>query len=129
MIRRYPPRGPVRGVDDPLLAEAGASRPSNGRCRAATRTIYDHLWSWESLVRTVQLRDAKARLSALVEAAEKGEASVITKHGRPAAMLVPMDMAERLIAAEGPSLAEMLLSIPAGFEVERDPTPLRAADL
>ena len=80
-------------------------------------------------MRTVQLRDAKARLSALVEAAEKGEASVITKHGRPAAMLVPMAMAERLIAAEGPSLAEMLLSIPAGFEVERDPTPLRAADL
>ena len=28
---------------------------------------------------TVQLRDAKARLSALVEAAEKGESTTITK--------------------------------------------------
>ena len=34
------------------------------------------------------LRDAKARLSELVTAAEKGERVVITKHGKPAVELV-----------------------------------------
>ena len=34
------------------------------------------------------LREAKARLSELVAAAEKGERVVITKHGRPAVELV-----------------------------------------
>ena len=34
------------------------------------------------------LREAKARLSELVTAAEKGERVVITKHGRPAVELV-----------------------------------------
>lgn len=34
------------------------------------------------------LRDAKARLSALVSAAESGERVVITRHGKPAVELV-----------------------------------------
>ena len=34
------------------------------------------------------LREAKARLSELVAAAEKGERIIITKHGRPAVELV-----------------------------------------
>jgi prevent-host-death family protein len=42
---------------------------------------------------TIQLRDAKAILSALVDEAEKGKLTVITRHGRPAAMLVPMSTA------------------------------------
>ena len=33
----------------------------------------------------VQLREAKARLSALVDAAERGEATTITRHGTPEA--------------------------------------------
>lgn len=34
-------------------------------------------------MKTMQLREAKASLSALVEAAENGEPTVITKHGKP----------------------------------------------
>lgn len=80
-------------------------------------------------MKTIQLRDAKAILSALVDAAEKGEPTLITRHGRAAAMLVPVDMAGRLGASDRPSFADFLLSIPAGIEVERDATPLRPIDL
>ena len=37
------------------------------------------------------LREAKARLSELVTAVRNGERVIITKHGRPAAELVPCD--------------------------------------
>lgn len=80
-------------------------------------------------MRTIQLRDAKANLSALVDAAEKGEPTVITRHGRAAAVLVPVDMAERLGAPDRPSFADFLLSIPAATDFDRDATPLRHADL
>ena len=80
-------------------------------------------------MKTIQLRDAKATLSALVDAAEKGEPTLITRHGRAAAMLVPIDMAKRLGAPDRPSFADFLLAIPAGIEVERDATPLRPIDL
>ena len=59
---------------------------------------------------TVQVRDAKARLSALIEAAERGEPTTITRHGRP-------------------SFADLLLSFPEQLEVERDRTPPRDIDL
>ena len=75
-------------------------------------------------MKTVQLRDAKANFSALVEAAERGEPSIITKHGRPAAMLVPMEQAEKFYATLRPSLAEYLLAAPERLEYERDQTPL-----
>jgi prevent-host-death family protein len=80
-------------------------------------------------MKTIQLREAKATLSALVDAAEHGEPTVITRHGRPAAMLVPIDMGERLGAPDRPSFADFLMSIPADVEVERDATPLRPVDL
>jgi antitoxin Phd len=80
-------------------------------------------------VRALGLRDAKAALSAVVEAAERGEATTITKHGRPAAVVVPLADAQRLYAPERPSFAEMLMSIPEDLETERDPSPLRVPDL
>jgi antitoxin Phd len=49
-------------------------------------------------VRTLRLRDAKASLSAVVDAAEHGEATTITKHGRPAAVVVPVEDARQLYA-------------------------------
>ncbi|MCL1879297.1 MAG: type II toxin-antitoxin system prevent-host-death family antitoxin [Actinomycetia bacterium] len=39
---------------------------------------------------SVSLYDAKANLSRLVSKAQKGEVTVITKHGKPAALLMPM---------------------------------------
>jgi len=78
---------------------------------------------------TVQVRDAKARLSALIEAAERGEPTTITRHGRPAAMVVPMADARRLYPDDRPSFADLLLSFPEQLEVERDRTPPRDIDL
>ncbi len=80
-------------------------------------------------MRTLSLRDAKATLSAVVEAAERGEATTITKHGRLAAVVVPVGDAERLYAGKRPSFADVLLNIPEDLETERDPTPMRVPDL
>ena len=83
----------------------------------------------EARVRTLGLRDAKTSLSAVVEAAERGEATTITKHGRPAAVVVPVEDARRLYGGKRPSFANLLLSIPEDLETERDPTPVRVPDL
>lgn len=80
-------------------------------------------------MKRLPLRRAKASLSAVVEAAEHGEATTITKHGRPAAVVMPVEEARRLYAVERPSFAELLMSIPEDLETERDPSPVRVPDL
>jgi antitoxin Phd len=80
-------------------------------------------------VRTLRLRDAKASLSAVVDAAEHGEATTITKHGRPAAVVVPVEDARQLYAIKRPSFVDLLMSIPEDLETERDPSPVRVPDL
>ncbi|MBS9721772.1 type II toxin-antitoxin system prevent-host-death family antitoxin [Tianweitania sp. BSSL-BM11] len=77
---------------------------------------------------TVQLRDAKARLSALVDAAERGEATVITRHGKPAARIVPIEKVSEQPDGEKLSFAEWLLSMPGEMEFERDRRPMRVID-
>jgi len=77
---------------------------------------------------TINLRDAKANLSAVVEAAERGEATTITKHGRPAAVVVPVEAAHTLLTAPRPSFASLLMAIPAD-DFERDLTPPRDIEL
>lgn len=74
-------------------------------------------------MRTLPLRDAKASLSAVVEAAERGEATTITKHGRPAAVVVPVGLAKRLCLTNRPSFASLLMGIP--YPVEIEPIPHR----
>lgn len=80
-------------------------------------------------MQSIQIRDAKAKFSALVEAAEHGRPTTITRHGRPAAVLVPVEDARRLYPGDRPSFADLLLSFPGGAELERDDTPLREVDL
>ncbi len=78
---------------------------------------------------TLQIRDAKAGLSAVVAAAEKGRPTIITRHGHPSAMVVPMEAGRRLYPVDTPSLAAHLLAIPDSLETQRDTTPLRGIDL
>ena len=78
---------------------------------------------------TLRLREAKASLSAVVEAAERGEATTITKHGRPAAVVVPVEEAKRLYPTNRPSFAALLMGIPDALGIERDNAPLRETDL
>ena len=80
-------------------------------------------------MKSIQIRDAKAKFSSLVEAAERGQPTTITRHGRPAAVVVPVEDARRLYPENRPSLVELLLTIPGELEFERDQSPLREIDL
>lgn len=80
-------------------------------------------------MRTLPLRDAKAFLSAVVEAAERGDATTITKHQRLSAVVVPVEHARRLYPTECQSFAALLRDIPEAIEIERDQSPLREAGL
>ena len=80
-------------------------------------------------MKSMQIREAKAKFSALVEAAERGRPTTITRHGRPAAVVVPVEDARRLYAGNRPAFAELLLSFPGGIEFGRDRTPARDIDL
>ena len=61
-------------------------------------------------MRVVQLRDAKARLSALVEEAAQGETTVVTRHGKPRAVILGVDEWNRLRRV--PSFGRLLVSAP-----------------
>jgi prevent-host-death family protein len=80
-------------------------------------------------MRTVGLREAKAKLSELVDIARDGEAVTITRHGEPEAVLVSFQDAKRLGLTPKKSFAELLLSFPGGIEFERDRSPIREIDL
>jgi antitoxin Phd len=63
------------------------------------------------------LQDAKNKFSAVVSAALKGEPQRVTRHGKPAVVIVSAEEFDRLLhqdKAEAPSFAEFLLSIPGG---------------
>ncbi len=62
-------------------------------------------------MKEIQLREAKATLSAVVEAAEKGEPTTITKHGRPAAVVISHREWTKLKSTV-PSFADLLLAVP-----------------
>lgn len=79
-------------------------------------------------MREVQLRDAKASLSALVEGAALGETAIITRHGRPRAVLLGVDEWQRL--RNVPSFGRLLVSAPLG-EADlppRDASPPREVE-
>ena len=58
----------------------------------------------------IQLRDAKATLSAVIDQACRGEPSVITRHGRPEAVLLSFAEWERLTRV--PSFGRLLMAAP-----------------
>jgi prevent-host-death family protein len=81
------------------------------------------------IMRKVQLKDAKANLSAVVDQAIRGKPSVITRHGKPQAVIVGFADWERL--SRVPSFGRLVMSAPleSGDLPERNRTPLRATDL
>ena len=62
-------------------------------------------------MKELQLREAKTTLSAVVDAAEKGEPTTITKHGRPAAVVISHAEWTKL-KTRVPSFADLLLAVP-----------------
>ena len=61
-------------------------------------------------MREIQLRDAKATLSAVVDSARRGEPAVITRHGKPAAVILGFADWERL--SHVPSFGRLLMAAP-----------------
>ena len=80
-------------------------------------------------MRRIQLREAKATLSALVEQAAQGETAVITRHGKPRAVIVGVDEWNRL--RDVPSFGRLLVAAPLeeGDLPPRDMSPSRDAAL
>jgi prevent-host-death family protein len=60
----------------------------------------DQIIGQEATVRTVNLADAKARLSELVERAEAGDTVCILRRGKPAAQLAPVRSPRKRISLE-----------------------------
>jgi antitoxin Phd len=58
----------------------------------------------------IQLRDAKATLSAVIDQALQGEPSVITRHGRPQAVVPSFEEWQRL--SRVPSFGRLLMEAP-----------------
>jgi antitoxin Phd len=79
-------------------------------------------------MREIQLRQAKAALSAVVDDAVRGEPSIITRHGRPEAVVIGFDEWQRL--SNVPSFGRLLMSAPLvpGDLPERDRAPLREVE-
>ncbi len=80
-------------------------------------------------MREIQLRDAKATLSAVVDEAVSGNPSIITRHGHREVVIVSFDEWEKL--SHVPSFGQILMSAPIDLKdlVNRDPEPLREIDL
>jgi antitoxin Phd len=78
-------------------------------------------------MREIQLREAKAILSAVVDDAVRGEPSVITRHGRPAAV-IGFDEWKRL--SNVPSFGRLLMAAPLALDdlPERDRAPMRETE-
>ncbi len=80
-------------------------------------------------MKTINLKEAKTTFSAIIEAAQHGEPTIVTKYGQPAAMIVPIAEGRKLLRDDRPSFAELLLSIPHELEIERDRSPSREIEL
>ena len=78
-------------------------------------------------MRKVQLKDAKADYSAVVDQAIRGKPSVITRHGKPEAVVLGFADWERL--SRVPSFGRLLMSAPleTGDLPKRNHAPMRDA--
>ena len=80
---------------------------------------------------TINLRDAKAGFSNLVDVAVKGEIVTITRHGKPVAALVSVEAAEiarKVLTRKRAGLVSYLRTFPGG-EFTRNRTPSRYVEL
>ena len=80
-------------------------------------------------MRKIQLKDAKAKLSTVVDDAVRGKPSIITRHGKREAVLLSYEEWERLSGV--PSFGRLLMSAPLGEDdvPHRSSAPLRDAGL
>jgi prevent-host-death family protein len=80
-------------------------------------------------MKEIQLRDAKASLSAVVDEAMRGKPAVITRHGKRQAVVVSYEEWERL--SHVPTFGRLLMAAPLAAEdvPKRNRSGLRKIDL
>jgi antitoxin Phd len=80
-------------------------------------------------MKEIQLRDAKANLSAVVDEAMKGKPAVITRHGKKQVVVVSYEEWQRL--SHVPSFGRLLMAAPLaeGDVPKRGLSNLRKVDL
>ena len=80
-------------------------------------------------MRKIQLKDAKATFSTVVDQAARGKPSLITRHGKPEAVVLGFADWERLSSV--PSFGRLLMSAPleAADVPKRNRTPMRDSGL
>lgn len=82
-------------------------------------------------MQTINLKDAKAGFSSLVDGAIRGEFVTITRHGKPVAALVSVEaakIARKAMKRKRPGLVAYLRTFPGG-EFNRNRTPSRDVEL
>jgi antitoxin Phd len=80
-------------------------------------------------MREIQLKDAKAKLSSVIDEAMSGEGAIITRHGRKEAVVISYEEFQRISKAV-PSFGWLLAHSPfeEGDFVERQPARLLKED-
>ena len=80
-------------------------------------------------MREIQLRDAKASLSAVIDEAVHGEPAIITRHGKPEAVILSFAEWQRL--SHVPSFGQLLMAAPLTKDdlPERNQAPVRDSGL
>jgi prevent-host-death family protein len=80
-------------------------------------------------MKEIQLRDAKASLSAVVDEAMRGEPAVITRHGKRQAVVVSYEEWERL--SHVPTFGRLLMAAPLAEDdlPDRNSSGPRAVEL
>ena len=76
-------------------------------------------------MRKIQLKDAKANLSSVVNEAVNGEPAIITRHGKSEVVVLGFKEWERL--AKAPTFGQLLMSAPleTGYLRRRNRAPAR----
>src|SRR2546423_15460286 len=100
------------------------------RCNHTSNHLYmTTVVIYRDVMRKIQLKDAKAKLSAVVDQATRGKPSVITRHGKPEAVVLGFADWEGL--SRVPSFGRPLMSAPLepGDLPGRNRTPMGDAGL
>ncbi len=80
---------------------------------------------------SISVAEAKAGFAGLVDEAANGEFVTITRHGKPAAVLVSVeaaDAAKKALSKSRPNFGDFLLSYPENDDLDRNPATMRKSD-
>jgi len=81
---------------------------------------------------TISVAEAKAGFANLVDEAANGDFVTITRHGKPAAVLVSVEAAEaakKALEKPKPNFGDFLLTFPGGVDLDRSSSKMRDVDL